>query len=513
MMTIKPRSVLFCLALAALTLTGLAPAASAEGMTHAAELQAAAPAASSVINGQECPDVMVIGARGTNEGPADWHDLPAYARDKYQGVGEDISSMYKDLVSANPKLVFSLEPVVYPTNVPSLTWFASHVRDYVGYPATGAQSIVREIQDTDAACGSSVHYILAGYSLGAWAVHDALLPNQLTSTELNEISGVALFGDPEFVPFQPFVREDELLDTEFGIAHVLTGDEDIPPALVSSTGSWCLPTDPICQYGGSSNIVWETELALCATNNETLCAHFQYADDGATTEAAAFLQPFLPPAVAPATPGTVTATAQSQYSIKVTWTDASADVTGFNVDNGCPVGSCDPGATLARTTGPVNSTTFTVTPGTYQCFRVQAINNAGTSSWSDYACTGTPGLVLSATQKWMNTKVTVPAGDELGITAGGQITASPTETVGPGGDPACTPAQNYPGAAFPAPNLPCYSLIARIGNGAPFEVGTSDLISNAAGGVLYLGINDNSVSGNSGSWNVNIKLGGLPPGA
>jgi len=449
---------------------------------------------------------MVIGARGTNEGPGKWHDLSAYARDPSHGVGKEIFSMYQNLVSANPKLVFSLEPAVYPTSVPSLTWFVKNVRNYVGYPATGAQSIVREIQDTDAACGSSVHYILAGYSLGAWAVHDALLPNQLTSTQLNEISGVALFGDPEFVPLQPIVREYELLDTEFGVATVLTGDENIPPALVSSTGSWCLPTDPICQYGGLS-LTEETELALCATNNEKLCAHFQYADDGATTEAAAFLQPLLPPAAAPATPGNVTATAQSQYSIKVTWTDASADVTGFNVDNGCPVGSCDPGATLARTTGPVNSTTFTVTPGTYQCFRVQAINHAGTSSWSDYACTGTPGLVLSATQKWTNTKVTVPAGDELGITAGGQITVSPTETVGPGGDPSCTPAQNYP-----APGLPCYSLIARIGNGAPFEVGTSDLVSNATTGVLYLGINDNNVSGNSGSWTANIKLGGLPPG-
>jgi len=45
--------------------------------------------------------------------------------------------------------------------------------------------------------------------------------------------------------------------------------------------------------------------------------------------------------------------------------------------------------------------------------------------------------------------------------------------------------------------------------GAPFEVGTSALITNAASGVLFLGINDNSFSGNSGSWNVNIKLGGL----
>jgi hypothetical protein len=229
-----------------------------------------------------------------------------------------------------------------------------------------------------------------------------------------------------------------------------------------------------------------------------------------TAQAAAFLQPFLPPPTAPDTPGNVTAVATSQYKIQVTWTEATADVTGFNLDNGCPVGSCDPGATLTQTTGPVDTATFTVTPGSYQCFRVQAVNKAGTSPWSSFGCISTPGLVLSGTQEWTNIKVTVPAGDELGISANGQITVSSTETVGPAGDPSCTPAQNYPGAAFPAPSLPCYSLIARIGNGPPFEVGTSTLITNAASGVLFLGINDDSFSGNSGSWNVKIKLGGLP---
>jgi hypothetical protein len=57
-----------------------------------------------------------------------------------------------------------------------------------------------------------------------------------------------------------------------------------------------------------------------------------------------------------------------------------------------------------------------------------------------------------------------------------------------------------------------HSLIARIGNGPPFEVGTSALVTATRSGVLYVGINDDTFSGNSGSWNVNIKLGGLPPG-
>jgi eukaryotic-like serine/threonine-protein kinase len=216
------------------------------------------------------------------------------------------------------------------------------------------------------------------------------------------------------------------------------------------------------------------------------------------------------PATAPDPPGSITAVATGQYSIQVTWADASADVTGFHIDNGCPVGSCSPGATLAQTTGPVDSATFAVTPGTYQCFRVQAFNSAGASSWSSYGCISTPGLSVPATQEWTNTGVTVAAGDALGITASGQVYISSTDSEGPAGDSSCTPAEEYPGDVFPAPDLPCWSLIARIGNGPPFEVGTSVLVT-ADSGILYLGINDDSFSANTGSWTANIKLGGLPP--
>ena len=53
---------------------------------------------------------------------------------------------------------------------------------------------------------------------------------------------------------------------------------------------------------------------------------------------------------------------------------------------------------------------------------------------------------------------------------------------------------------------------ARIGNGAPFEVGTSTQVTTTAG-ELYLGMNDDNFADNSGRWNVRIKLGGMPPAA
>jgi hypothetical protein len=129
---------------------------------------------------------------------------------------------------------------------------------------------------------------------------------------------------------------------------------------------------------------------------------------------------------------------------------------------------------------------------------VQAVNSDGTSPWSAFGCTSTPSFVVPGNQEWTNTNVTVAAGDTLGITAAGQVDIDPAYPVSPTGVQSCIPERDHAGGPFPALSLPCWSLIARIGNGAPFEVGTSTL-------------NDDNFSDNSGSWTVNIKLGGLPP--
>jgi hypothetical protein len=218
----------------------------------------------------------------------------------------------------------------------------------------------------------------------------------------------------------------------------------------------------------------------------------------------------------PGTPQNVTTTANSGYQVTVHWADGSAGTTGFNVDNGCPVGACGgPDAELYTTTGPVNSTTFPAQPGTWICFRVRAISGAGDSAWSGYGCVQTPGLTVSGATEWTSSGLTLSAGDRIGITAAGTVHIDPAYPVGPGGTASCTPAKNYPTSttAFPGPTAPCWSLVARIGNGTAFEVGTSAQFI-ATAGVLYLGVNDNNFADNSGSWRVNIKKGGgLPPAA
>jgi hypothetical protein len=211
----------------------------------------------------------------------------------------------------------------------------------------------------------------------------------------------------------------------------------------------------------------------------------------------------------------VSASAVNQYTVSVTWLENSADVTGFRVDNGCPLGACHGrDAELFRTIGPVTSTTFTVTPGSWTCFRVQAFNSVGASGWAEWGCTQTPGLLLQGNQAWTDTGVTLSRGDRLGIFANGTVHLASGRPVRPAGEQSCTPAANFTSdsTAFPAPRLACWSLIARIGSGPPFEVGTPGHFFAAATGRLYLGINGGSLADVTGAWAVNIeKGGGLPP--
>lgn len=139
----------------------------------------------------------------------------------------------------------------------------------------------------------------------------------------------------------------------------------------------------------------------------------------------------------------------------------------------------------------------------------------GTAGPPSPAATPTPSAIAPAStytravpgsQEWTDTGIIVQAGQQLTITGAGEIYVGATSaSESPAGIPGCTPAASYPAqsAQFPAPSLTCWSLIARIGDGAPFEVGSSAQLT-ATSGDLYLGINGDSFAGNSGSWSATI---------
>ncbi|HLH54182.1 MAG TPA: hypothetical protein VKY92_11270, partial [Verrucomicrobiae bacterium] len=118
-------------------------------------------------------------------------------------------------------------------------------------------------------------------------------------------------------------------------------------------------------------------------------------------------------------------------------------------------------------------------------------------------------IAVPANRPWTPTGIQVRIGDDVTISAVGVIQ---TNLSGAKATPAGTPPDcmdigkvNVP---FVAPQLPCWSLLGRIGpSGSIFEVGAGRHFMSSANGELYLGVNDNFFGDNSGSWSATI-LGG-----
>jgi hypothetical protein len=128
-----------------------------------------------------------------------------------------------------------------------------------------------------------------------------------------------------------------------------------------------------------------------------------------------------------------------------------------------------------------------------------------------------PGAVsvrVSANAPWTDTGINLRVGDSLTVTASGLIGVEAGGRIppkAPGGfAPNCTAATSFYGVRFgalPAPQLPCWSLIGRVGaNGMVFEVGVNKTFRAGSGGRLLLGINDDSFAGNSGAWTAVVTV-------
>jgi hypothetical protein len=127
---------------------------------------------------------------------------------------------------------------------------------------------------------------------------------------------------------------------------------------------------------------------------------------------------------------------------------------------------------------------------------------------SSPAATGTTGSVtptpsgairVEGTQAWTDTGINVRRGQRIGFTTTGQVAFRGNEMVGPDG----SPTENRQG--LPVGSLGVGALIGRVGNGAPFPIGSNaQLIAMPAAGRLYLGINDTGTGDNSGAFMVTI---------
>jgi serine/threonine-protein kinase len=116
---------------------------------------------------------------------------------------------------------------------------------------------------------------------------------------------------------------------------------------------------------------------------------------------------------------------------------------------------------------------------------------------------------------WTDAGINLHAGDTVTITGSGLISVTTDGRVppkAPGGfAPNCAAASNFyhrPFGRLPAPNLPCWSLVGRVGNNAVFKIGVRAAFRVQSGGRLYLGVNDDSFGDNSGYWTAVVSLQG-----
>jgi alpha-tubulin suppressor-like RCC1 family protein len=255
-----------------------------------------------VVDGPKCPDVVVVAARGSGEQPqpdpkhpkdpmGDWTNPVAYTDTRTSfGVGPVNYDVYQRLWQAAPRLHFGLAPVQYPADAV----FPEVVNGIVAYLASvesGAATLLADVDRIERTCGGGVKYLFTGYSQGAWVVYKALW--QLPRTLLGKVVGVALFGDPEFVPFQEIVRDSKQLLTGLGSAVAVdAANRNVPKSIRSITASYCIPLDPVCQAVPVNPIL----LLACKVDKSTTgsCPHYRYVTDGKTAKAARFLRPHLP---------------------------------------------------------------------------------------------------------------------------------------------------------------------------------------------------------------------------
>jgi len=112
----------------------------------------------------------------------------------------------------------------------------------------------------------------------------------------------------------------------------------------------------------------------------------------------------------------------------------------------------------------------------------------------------TSSVRVEANQRWTDTGLVVQPGERISFSTNGTVEFGRGMTTGPDGD------KNLPArAAYPVREMPVGGLIARVGNGPAFAIGsTGTPISMPQGGRLFLGVNDDDYRDNTGGFDVSI---------
>jgi hypothetical protein len=195
----------------------------ATGVMGAAGLLVAPLTFAAQAPGNACPDVEVIGARGTTERP---------------GFGVLLGPLAQQLTRELPETVRATA-VDYPASF-----------NYTASVRQGVSSLAADVQRTAAACAGTL-FVLMGYSQGADVVGDALAGSSargrpaISAALSDRVAAVLLFGDPTFTAGEDFNVGD---GTRSGVFPRGGGALD---AFANRTQSFCNRNDRFCQGGTS----------------------------------------------------------------------------------------------------------------------------------------------------------------------------------------------------------------------------------------------------------------------
>ena len=143
----------------------------------------------------------------------------------------------------------------------------------------------------------------------------------------------------------------------------------------------------------------------------------------------------------------------------------------------------------------------------YPASQVGRVYFSGGATGTAGGSTGQPsegsGVVVPANQRWTSTGLQVRRGERITFRSTGEIQLS--TDASDVATPAGSKAQRYaPGAPFP--RAFAGALIGRIGTGGQLlAIGETATLTMPAAGILYLGINDDTVADNRGEFRVEIQ--------
>lgn len=131
-----------------------------------------------------------------------------------------------------------------------------------------------------------------------------------------------------------------------------------------------------------------------------------------------------------------------------------------------------------------------------------AISGTQSSSTSDLASGNyTPGSIrVAANAGWINTGLRVRKGEFVSFNTTGEVQLSDnrSDRARPAGTTRTAPGAPLPGASAGA-------LIGRVGNSQPFGIGDQASVPMPFDGILFLAVNDDERSDNSGEFVVSVR--------